>query len=399
MKKKILIIYPNYFIGGSTTSLISLLNKIDKTEFDIHLAVKDSAKQFNPLIPKEIIIIDNLSKLSRISFINKIFFFITYLFKGYMIHSFLVELIYKKKIGFNRQILSKYSAIESKKIPTKYDVAIGYFEYWANDYLITKVDSVLKISWIHTDYIKAGFVKELDYKKFMLSNYIVSVSMDCKNNFDKAFPEFTSKSLFIENIIQSKQIKLKSCEKINNFLYDSKDFKILTLSRIDIYTKGLDRIIITLSKLIHRGLSIKWYVIGGGPEKLKFQKMINNSKLTNNLILLGSINNPFPYFKYFDLFILPSRFEGKPISVTEALILELPVVVTNYTSAADQVINQFNGIIIDNDEEMVNDLLYKEIINLYHNPDEIVKMRLNLKNFDGNNENEISKLYKIMNNN
>ena len=72
----------------------------------------------------------------------------------------------------------------------------------------------------------------------------------------------------------------------------------------------------------------------------------------SNLILLGQKNNPFIYIKQADLFVLQSYYEGKPISVDEALILNVPVLVTNYVSAKEQVRSDY-GFIVENDEDSI----------------------------------------------
>ena len=66
------------------------------------------------------------------------------------------------------------------------------------------------------------------------------------------------------------------------------------------------------------------------------------------------MSNPFPYVKAADVFVLLSRFEGKPICITESLIIGTPAIVTNYPSANEQIICGHNGIIIDNSEEAIN---------------------------------------------
>ena len=50
---------------------------------------------------------------------------------------------------------------------------------------------------------------------------------------------------------------------------------------------------------------------------------------------------------------MPSYFEGKPVSVTEAQILGLVPVVTNYSSAKEQIVNGIDGLIVNNNEENI----------------------------------------------
>lgn len=63
------------------------------------------------------------------------------------------------------------------------------------------------------------------------------------------------------------------------------------------------------------------------------------ARVSDMLILLGHVDNPYPYIKKCDIFILPSKYEGMPITVEEAKLLRKPIVCTNYLSATEQLDN------------------------------------------------------------
>ena len=93
-------------------------------------------------------------------------------------------------------------------------------------------------------------------------------------------------------------------------------------------------------------------------------------ELLECVTLLGQQNNPFPYEVKCDVFFLPSRFEGKPISVTEAQILGVVPIVTDYSSAKEQISHMQDGIILDNNEEAI----YYGVKNVLCNPNIITKL-------------------------
>ena len=70
-------------------------------------------------------------------------------------------------------------------------------------------------------------------------------------------------------------------------------------------------------------------IIGYGPEKEKYQKMIEENKLRDFVILAGDIPDAYRYMKAFDLFILPSRYEGLPITLIETLFAGIPTLATD----------------------------------------------------------------------
>src|SRR6056297_364559 len=69
-------------------------------------------------------------------------------------------------------------------------------------------------------------------------------------------------------------------------------------------------------------------IIGDGPKKEEYEEMIREKKLQNNIFLVGSLSNASRYLKAFDLFILPSRYEGLSITLIETLFAGVPVLTT-----------------------------------------------------------------------
>ena len=107
---------------------------------------------------------------------------------------------------------------------------------------------------------------------------------------------------------------------------------------------------------------------------------------------MGIRENPYPYIKKSDIYVQPSRFEGKSIAIDEAKILNKPIVVTNFSTAKDQIINNKNGIITEmNSKSLVNEI--ERII-----CDEKLKKKiiLNLSNEKIGNESEINRLYEVI---
>lgn len=392
MKKNILIAYPELFLGGSTTSLISLLKTIDYEKYNVDLFLFRKNSEYLNSIPKEVNILKEASKYKKNTAIGKIKFVLTYTFKGYFIRALLNEIKYKKKIGFNTQTLSQIAAKESKKIDTEYDTAIGYLEYWANDYILNYVNARKKIAWIHTDYLGAKFVPELDLKAFNKATYLVSVSTECMDNFKKAFPTLNKKATSINNIISSKLLLEKSNEIVEDFNERIEGLNIITVSRLSIFTKGYDRIVSATKKLANEGYKFKWFIIGDGVDRDKFKKIIRENGLEDYIVLKGKKLNPYPYIVQCDVFAMPSRYEGKPMAVTEAQILGLPIVITNYESASDQVINYVDGLVLENN----NDSIYYGIKKILDDNELLKEFKKNLSKRTLSNEDEINKFYQLI---
>lgn len=357
-KKTVLFVYPGDFVGGSTTSLISLLNSFDYKKYDVYLYTYTTVDYNSFDIPKEVTIIKNKDTKK-----SKLYKGLKYLLKGYLFKAFYYELKYNKQIGLNKQVLAEALVSINKPLEQEFDVAIGYLEMWPNYFTINKTNANKKILWIHTDYQNANFITKIDNKYFSEANNIITVSKESSNTITNIFPQFKNKLKVIENIVSPTRIIELSNKKQNDMILEEKDFMITTVSRLDFYTKGIDRIISTVVELKSKKLKFKWYLIGDGNDKTKVIDLIKKHDISKELILLGELDNPFPVVKKSDVFVLPSRFEGKPISVQEAQILNVPCVVTNYSSSYTQVNDGIDGIIIDQDKNMLTITMEELILN------------------------------------
>ena len=90
--------------------------------------------------------------------------------------------------------------------------------------------------------------------------------------------------------------------------------------------------------------------------------------MENHVILLGKKSNPYPYIKACDVYIQPSRYEGKCVSVIEAQSLHKPVIITNYPTAKSQLKDGDDGIIVPLEKDkcaqgIYNALTKKELLN------------------------------------
>jgi glycosyltransferase involved in cell wall biosynthesis len=99
------------------------------------------------------------------------------------------------------------------------------------------------------------------------------------------------------------------------------------------------------------GLNVKWYIIGYGGDEDKIRKQITAAGMEEHVILMGKKDNPYPYIKNCDLYVQPSRYEGKCVTVREAQMLGKPVVITRYATSASQLEEDVDGVIVPMDNE------------------------------------------------
>lgn len=366
IKKKLLIVNYNMIVGGSTTSLLSFLNAINKEKYEVDLLLYKNEGPLFDLIPEDINILRQAFKYEGV--FGKIIKYILGIFSGYLFRA----KYEKKKLGINgysAQIMSDFQAkFLSRKLKKEYDFAIGYLEGWADRYVAYKVSSKKKYAWLHSTFDKIAENPFLEKKWMNEVDKIICVAENCRVDFCKKMEFMTPKSLTIENILDEefirKQSKIEDGEDfhLKNFK-KNKHFKIISVCRLSIETKGLDRVISTAKKLVNDKLKFCWYIVGEGSDRKKIEELITKNNLQNYVVLTGRKINPYPFLLEADIMCMPSRWEGKPMTVIEAMALGTPCIVTNYLSAKEQIKDGLEGIIVENTENSIYPVLKKCIEN------------------------------------
>lgn len=136
-------------------------------------------------------------------------------------------------------------------------------------------------------------------------------------------------------------------------------------------------------------MDIYWYIIGFGPDEELIRQKISEAGMENRVVLLGKKENPYPYIKACDLYVQPSRYEGKAVTVREAQMLGKPVVITRYATSKDQLEDGVDGVIVPMD----NEGCAEKIKELLDNPSGILKLSSMCRTRDYSNCDEIKKLF------
>lgn len=391
LKKELLFIYPHMMMGGSTTSLLSVLNSIDYGKYNVDILFYEKKGELSDYLPEEVNILPFACKYQNTQklHIRKLFSLSSWISA---VHS---RILAKKennpwiKDQFGSKDNVRYCHTQRKR----YDIAISYLEFWPMYYLAEKVSAKWKMAWIHTDYEKLDLVCKYENSILKKLDKIVLISKDCRDGFVHCFPEWANKTIVIENFISVNLIN-KQAEEKTEFFVDRTKINLITVCRIDFKSKGLDRAVNVISRLIKTELNGKfhWYIVGDGSDYERLRSLINQKNLNSSITLLGAKRNPFPYERQCDIFFLPSYFEGKPMSVLEAQILGIVPFVTRYSSAKDQIDNDIDGIIVENNE----DAIFEGLEELIRTPEKIQYLKKGLlrKNIDCRGKIQFQQLIK-----
>lgn len=358
-KKSVLIAYPAMMLGGSTTSLLSILYNLDYSKYEVDLALAFYSGDWMSDIPKQVKVLEPIYQYQekKERYIHRL------LSPRYMIVrgiSKMMELLdgYPAR---GQQFLEMMDVDFYRDLEKEYDVAIAFLEGQTCKYVANHVKAKEKITWVHVDYKEARICAKYDIPSLEKYKHIIHVSEKCLNSFTEMYPGFADRCSVIENILSQARLRHLAEELTEDLMIDEKKINIVTTCRITYYQKGLDRTLDIFSKMVEEDTElhnkIHWYIIGNGPDYEDFKQRIKEKNLEAIITVLGPQKNPYKFYTKMDCFFLPSRYEGKPMAVTEALMLGLPVIVTEYSSAKEQIQNGIEGKVFDNSEKGTEEAL------------------------------------------
>lgn len=355
MKKRIFISIQYLEIGGAERSLIGLLNAIDYTKYDVDLFVYRHTGEFMSLIPEQVRLLPEEPKYASLSRPMK-----EVLKQGY-IDIILGRLWAKqkaksfiKKYGEEgKDDISVFQYVASATTPFlpslekygEYDLAISFLI--PHNIVKDKVKAKKKWAWIHTDYSSVTMDTKAELPVWNAFDKIITISDSVSDGFLFRFPSLKNKLKLMENILSEKFVRDEAEKGFTHPLWknEGNTIKLCSVGRFS-YPKAFDRAANICKELVEKGLKIRWYIVGYGGDEPLIRKAIAETHMEDHFILLGKQSNPYPYIKACDIYVQPSRYEGKAVTVREAQILCKPVVITHFPTAPSQLTDGVDGLIV-----------------------------------------------------
>ncbi|AGK52659.1 capsular polysaccharide biosynthsis protein [Bacillus sp. 1NLA3E] len=398
MMKDVLVASFDMEVGGVERSLINMLESFDYTKYKVDLMLYRHQGDFMKLLPSNPNLLEEMPQYTTFRKSIREIFKDGHIGLGISrIFSKINTNFYqkRKKIDepgyYQMQIMWKYALPFLPRMEKEYDVAISYL--WPHYFVAEKVKAKKKIAWIHTDYSTIQTDIDMDLKMWHQFDHIIAVSEACKNAFLAKYKELESKVFVVENITSPEFIRKMGKERLDNPMESDNRFKLLTVARLT-HAKGIDKAVKAMKLIKEKGYDdIAWYVVGYGGDETKIKELIRQNDLEESFILLGKRTNPYPFIKACDLYIQPSRYEGKAVTVTEAKILAKPIIITNYSTAGSQVAKGVDGVIC---KDLSVESIASEVEEIYMNEDLRRKLINYNKNYNFSNDYELKKLYSVI---
>ena len=402
MNKPRIFIAMHYMeIGGAETALIGLFNALDPNRVDVDLFLYDHRGEMMQFIPEWVNLLPQIPKYSVlerpiVELVKRGFWGIA---AARMWAKRISKVAYKRSGSKleNNGGLDKMSKCTTPLLPKinpsmTYDLAISFLT--PHRIVAEKVKAKKKIAWIHTDYTRVWVDAEDELKVWQKYDYVASISGDVTNTFLQVFPSLAPKIVEIENILSPTFVRKRAeLQDVDKEIRHEGTITLLSVGRFS-DAKNYDNVPDICKRLINETkLNIKWYIIGYGGDEALIRKKIKEAGMEEHVILLGKRSNPYPYIKACDIYVQPSRYEGKSVTVREAQMLCKPVVVTNYPTAPSQIRSGIDGVIVPMDNEGCAHGLAEVIC------DKPLQERIiaHLKTHDYGNESEVEKIYTLIN--
>jgi glycosyltransferase involved in cell wall biosynthesis len=289
----IAVILPSARGGGAEKTLIRVVSKIDKTIFSPTLILIDGSGPNLELIPKDVpLTIIGKTRVSRA------------LYK-------LICLLYsiKPKIVFCSIFHLNLMILISKTL------------------LPRSIKIIIRESNIPSHSI-SGLKNNRLFKKLVRIYYPKAKSIIClgegmKQDLVENFGISPNLIVNIPNPIDKGEIEQKLAGQSDPFPNSKRN--ILAVGSLT-EQKGFDLLIQAFGFVLSKHPDAHLTIIGEGKLRGDLESLIQRNKLSKSVNMPGYRFNPYPYYKFAELFVLSSHFEGLPNAVLEAVACGTPVI-------------------------------------------------------------------------
>lgn len=281
--------------------------------------------------------------------------------------------------------INKLSIKEVREIIKKYEIDIVH----AHDFKASLIASFLDvkvISHLHCDYNMLSFSKVIGMVYSVIQKRFDKIVVVSNEILESASfrKKIVNKTSVISNVLDSKVIINKSNE------FDTSDYDLIFVGRL-IPLKQPLLFIDMVNELKKSNSNIKACMIGNGELYDVCKNKIINDNLEDNIDLLGFKDNPFPYVKNSKVAVLPSTYEGMPMSVIESMILGTIVVNSGVGGLKNMFCNYDKYICYEKKDyvDCINKLLKLKKSDYKNDCDKMIKSFIDIKSY----KNKFLKIY------
>ncbi|MCI9285429.1 MAG: glycosyltransferase [Muribaculaceae bacterium] len=270
-----------------------------------------------------------------------------------------------------------------------YDLAISFLA--PHDIVLRKVHARRKLCWIHTDYTRVGHNAALEHPVWGAYDNIISISPDVTHSFLKVHPGLDARIVEIANMLDP--VLIRSRAEAFTPAEFAPGFNILSVGRFT-DAKNFESIPSIMKRMLEDSprKDLHWHIIGYGGGEHLIREVIMREGMERHVHIIGKRDNPYPYIKHCDLYVQPSRFEGRSVTVREAQMLGRPVVITDYPTAHSQLSDGVDGLIAPLDTPR----LASSLVGVINSPATLGRLAAECAARDYSDSSEINKIISLI---
>lgn len=336
--KHILFINGHLNTGGVERSLVDILRHMDYTKYAVDLLLLEDIGDYASELPSEVKVLfrdlhntyGGVASSVRRCLAARDWMCLRLRF-----------LFLLRKIWGSRALKSAATLLLGEH---HYDCVIGFRPGICSDLAAYSVQADRKITWWHHGESNVDCAAYGDMCSRM--DAVAVVSQSCKEMLQDQLPGLADKLVYIPNMLDAVAIG----QKAGNSPYTGDMLHIVSVGRLA-PEKHFENVFPAAKTLRQASIDFAWHVIGDGPERSKLEALIAENDMKDHVILDGSKTNPYPYMKYADLFVHPSYVESQGLTVLEAMVLDVPCVVTKSLGPCEFIEDGVNGLLTEQSPE------------------------------------------------
>lgn len=382
MKKKIIFVTQALWIGGIETALVNLLNRIDHDRYEVTVLTVRREREMASRLPEHcrLIVADRHEAVSveKPYRFARLFHLTEPATNPSRLHRALMWLTPAVKWVENRL----YIRYIRENLPReRYDACVIYSDVEAET-AVRAVQADKFVMFYHHGAMRRVYHDDIGYRK---SSAVVAVSQIQAGKLKAFRPEYADKIRVIHNLTDVDGIRKKGNADVGA-VFEQDRFHIVSCGRVS-QEKGMDLAVQACARLVNAGhTNIRWWIVGGGPAEAEVRAEIARLGMQEYVSMVGMQKNPYPYIQAADLYVQPSRFEGYPLSILEALILGKAIVSTDNGGAGEILEDGVTGVLCPISAEGIAEAVGQ----LLESPDRLNALRENVAGLDMDAGNKVA---------
>ena len=390
MKKRIIFVTTALWVGGIETALVNLTKQLDYGAFEVTLLVTKAELNLLPQVdPRCRVLIadrDRSHSFSEPYRYSRLYHLLEEPSSPSRLHRMFKWIAPVLRSIENRSYIRYIRSCMQNEV---FDTAVIYSDAVA-ELGVKSIRANSYLLFYHHGAMRRAYHDNVAWKR---CRHVIAVSEHQAANLRAFRPEFAEKITAIHNLADVDGVVKKAGEEPPQ-KFDADRFHIVTVGRVS-PEKGMDLAVLACKELICAGFdNFCWWIVGEGPAMREVRTLIADNHLNDVVKTVGMAENPYPYIRRADLYVQPSRFEGYPMTLLEALALGCAVVSTANPGAMEVLGAGRAGLLC----EATPSAIAETIQTIRKDPSKLAELRRNASDVDLKAENQkaLERLYILL---